>query len=140
MSPLVSNPFDVKTVSFCMPAQQHHSTVMDLVSCRSRNTRPSIANDADLRMMAPRVKKPIPEAVERTITVATTIQPSTDLMPGMMLRRDYKGRAVTELVLADGFEFEGERYKSLTAITQIVTGKHLNGFHFFGLRKKAGAQ
>jgi hypothetical protein len=110
------------------------------LSERARRRAMELANDADLRMMAPRVKKPNPEAVERTIAVETTIQPSTDLMPGMKLRREYKGRAVTVLVLADGFEFEGERYKSLTAITQVVTGKHWNGFHFFGLRKKAGAQ
>ena len=43
-------------------------------------------------------------------------------------------------VLADGFECEGEKYKSLTAVAKAVTGKHWNGFHFFGLRKNGGDQ
>lgn len=109
------------------------------LSERARQRAMELANDADLRMTAPRFKNPNPDAVERTITLATTVQPSTDLMPGMKLRRDYKGSTISVLVLADGFEFEGERYKSLTAIADKVTGKHWNGFHFFGLRKKAGA-
>jgi hypothetical protein len=43
-------------------------------------------------------------------------------------------------VLASGFEFEGERYKSLTAVAKAVTGKHWNGYHFFGLRDNGGAR
>jgi hypothetical protein len=43
-------------------------------------------------------------------------------------------------VLTEGFEFEGERYKSLTAIAEFVTGKHWNGFHFFGYRQPGGAR
>ena len=38
-------------------------------------------------------------------------------------------------VLADGFEFEGERYKSLSAVAKAVTGQHCNGFSFFKLTK-----
>ena len=41
-------------------------------------------------------------------------------------------------VLLDGFEFEGERYKSLTAAAKAITGKHWNGFHFFNLPKDGG--
>jgi hypothetical protein len=60
-------------------------------------------------------------------------------MPGTVLTRDYKGRTIRVLVLTDGFEWEGDRYKSLTAVTQAVTDKHWNGLHFFGLRKNGGA-
>ena len=41
--------------------------------------------------------------------------------------------AVRVVVLADGFEFEGERYRSLSAIAKAVTGSHINGFRFFNL-------
>jgi hypothetical protein len=37
------------------------------------------------------------------------------------------------MVMTDGFEFEGERYKSLTAVARAITGSHCNGFHFFKL-------
>jgi hypothetical protein len=97
-----------------------------------------LAKDADLRTTMPRQSQPAPDAAERTVTQPATIQPGTTLLPGTGLVRQYKGKAIRVTVLADGFEFEGERYKSLTAIAEVVTGKHWNGFHFFGLRPKGG--
>jgi hypothetical protein len=38
-------------------------------------------------------------------------------------------------VLDDGFEFEGQKYKSLSAVAKAITGAHWNGYHFFGLRR-----
>ncbi|MFO0906737.1 MAG: DUF2924 domain-containing protein, partial [Pirellulales bacterium] len=83
-----------------------------------------LANDADLRLTAPRERKPAADAEERTVSVAAAIKPSTSLLPGTVLKREYKGRTIRVTVLADGFEFEGERYKSLTAVAKAVTGKH----------------
>lgn len=40
-------------------------------------------------------------------------------------------------VLDDGFEFKGQRYKSLSAVAKVATGSHWNGFHFFGLNAEA---
>ncbi len=99
-----------------------------------------LANDADLRVTAPRHPKPVADAAERTTTLATTVRPSTELLPGTMLKRQYKGRTLHVMVLADGFEFEGQRYKSLTAVAKAVTGTHWNGFLFFGLRQGGGAR
>ena len=108
------------------------------LSERARRRAEELANDADLRMTPPRERKPSPNADERTVAVAATLQPSTELMPGTVLKREYKGRTVRVTVLADGFEHEGERYKSLTAVAKVITGKHWNGFHFFNLRKNGG--
>jgi hypothetical protein len=99
-----------------------------------------LANDADLRVTAPRQPKLAADASERTVTLATAARPGTDLLPGTMLKRQYKGRMIHVIVLPDGFEHEGERYKSLTAVTKAVTGKHWNGFHFFGLRPNGGGR
>jgi hypothetical protein len=55
--------------------------------------------------------------------------------PGTVLRREYKGRAVFVRVLPKGFEFEGEVYRSLSAVAAKVTGSHWNGFRFFGLNE-----
>ena len=60
------------------------------------------------------------------------------MLPGTLLEREYKGRTVRVTVRADGFECDGERYKSLTAVAKAITGKHWNGFHFFGLRNNGG--
>lgn len=108
------------------------------LSERARQRAMELANDSDLRMTPPRQPKMAPDAGERTETVATSIRGSTELLPGTVLKRDYKGRAVRVTALADGFEFEGERYRSLTAVAKAVTGKHWNGFHFFGLRTSGG--
>jgi len=72
--------------------------------------------------------------------VATSIRANTDLLPGTVVKREYKGQTIRVTALTDGFEYCGERYASLTAVTKAVTGKHWNGFHFFGLRKKRGQQ
>ncbi|MFO0916598.1 MAG: DUF2924 domain-containing protein [Pirellulales bacterium] len=99
-----------------------------------------LANDADLRLTPPREKKKTTDAVERTATVATRLPVGTQILPGTVLKRDYKGRTVRVTVLVNGFEYEGERYKSLTAVAEAVTGRHWNGYHFFGLRKSGGGK
>jgi hypothetical protein len=53
--------------------------------------------------------------------------------PGNWIEREYKGRTIRVLVVADGFEYEGERYRSLSAIAKAVTGSHVNGYLFFRL-------
>ena len=49
----------------------------------------------------------------------------------------YGGLSARAAGLADGFEFKGERYGSLSAIAKSVTGSHMNGYRFFGLLKEA---
>ena len=53
--------------------------------------------------------------------------------PGTVLTRPYRGKTIAVTVLEDGFEFEGRRYRSLTAIAEKITGAHWNGLNFFGL-------
>lgn len=53
---------------------------------------------------------------------------------GTQLVREWNGGRYAVLVTREGFEFEGRPYKSLTAITKIITGTHWNGPKFFGLR------
>ena len=61
-------------------------------------------------------------------------------MPGSVLRRVYQGREILVRVLAGGFEFEGQTYRSLSAIAKHITGAHWNGMLFFGLitQQKSG--
>jgi len=51
--------------------------------------------------------------------------------PGTVLIRQYRGRTIAVTVLEDGFDLEGKRYPSLTAVAQAVTGSHWNGHLFF---------
>jgi hypothetical protein len=50
-----------------------------------------------------------------------------------MLHREYKGRQIRVLIVNNGFEYEAQLYKSLTAVANPITGSHVNGFQFFRL-------
>ena len=103
------------------------------LSERARRRASELANDADLRVTAPTtMKMPIKRTKAR-------LNDQRLPMSGAEITRDYKGQTVAVKVIDGGFEYEGEFYKSLTAVAKAVTGKHWNGYHFFGLRKKAGA-
>jgi hypothetical protein len=51
---------------------------------------------------------------------------------------EWRGVTYTVLVHADGFEWNGRRYRSLTIVAREITGAHWSGPRFFGLRKRAG--
>ena len=61
------------------------------------------------------------------------------LKPGTRLVREWRGVTHTVLVHADGVEWNGRRYRSLTVIAGEITGAHWSGPRFFGLRKPASA-
>lgn len=56
---------------------------------------------------------------------------------GTRLVREWQGVEHTATVLADGYEYQGRRYKSLSAIARAVTGTQWNGPLFFGLKRVA---
>jgi hypothetical protein len=58
------------------------------------------------------------------------------LESGSVLTRRWNDRTLTVQVLgAREFLFEGKRFKSLSAIAREVTGQHLSGPLFFGLKE-----
>ncbi|MCB9854643.1 MAG: DUF2924 domain-containing protein [Phycisphaerales bacterium] len=61
--------------------------------------------------------------------------------PGCMIRRTYQGRQICVRVLEKGFEYEGQHYRSLSAVAFAVTGAKWNGNLFFGFvrQRKGGA-
>jgi hypothetical protein len=60
-------------------------------------------------------------------------------MPGTRLVRDWEGIEHSVTVRADGFEWEGRRFKSLSAAARAITGTNRNGWKFFGLAHGAGS-
>jgi len=106
------------------------------LSERARQRAEEIANDADLRVRTPRdpVKPGLMEVRERSVTgrLHQSIDPRLPL-PGTLLVREFRGRDVVVKVLDKGFEYDGRRFKSLSAIAREATGSKWNGFLFFGL-------
>lgn len=52
---------------------------------------------------------------------------------GSKLVREWNGRRYEVTTLRDGFEYEGRKFRSLSAIAKAITGTHWNGRAFFGL-------
>src|SRR5271168_5325697 len=61
------------------------------------------------------------------------------LKTGATLVRQWRGHTHTVLVREDGFEYDGQRYRSLTVIAEKITGAHWSGPRFFGVSKRARA-
>jgi len=105
------------------------------LSERALRRAEELANIADVRVTPPKVGP-----AERTARTVASVRVVTDPRlpaPGTAITRKYKGRTLTVTVLADGFEYAGERYPSLTAVAKAITGSHINGFRFFQLEGKA---
>ena len=61
------------------------------------------------------------------------------LAPGTVLLREWAERDHKVVVTAEGkFEYEGLRFKSLSAVARHITGTPWSGPLFFGLRQMAG--
>jgi hypothetical protein len=59
-------------------------------------------------------------------------------LPGTRLIREHGGVQHVVTVRADGFEYEGRPYRSLSAIARHITGTRWNGWTFFGLKGRRG--
>ena len=97
---------------------------------RARERAEELADEAEIRVTPPREKN------ESESPATFKIESGRDPRlppPGNWIERKYKGQMIRVLVVADGFEYEGERYRSLSGIAKAVTGTHTNGFHFFRL-------
>jgi hypothetical protein len=105
------------------------------LSDRARRRALEIANDADLRIRAPRTMFGRDVTLDPKLSVSRKVAGDLDSRlppPGSFLEREYNGRRVIVKVLVDGFEFEGQRFRSLSAVAREVTGTKWNGFLFFG--------
>jgi hypothetical protein len=97
------------------------------LSERARQRASQIANDADLRLLPPRGLAESHFGRWRG-RLDPRIPP-----PGTVLTREFRESTITVKILADGFEYQGRRYGSLSAIATEVTGTRWNGLAFFAL-------
>lgn len=123
-----NKPYLIKRIAWGLQAQAEGG-----VSERAKARAAELARDIDLRMTAPRAAP---------VVVANRFAQKADArlpMPGTILKRTYKGQTLEVVVRDRGFEFEGQVYRSLTAIAKKVTGAHWNGYLFFGMPKSEAA-
>jgi hypothetical protein len=110
------------------------------LSERARSRALEIADDADLRIRAP--KNLLRQAIDETRTAEARLRPGLDPrlpLPGTPLIRRYQGKDIIVHVRADGgFEWNGRIYRSLSKAVTEATGTRWNGFAFYGLGHRPG--
>jgi hypothetical protein len=60
---------------------------------------------------------------------------SVRIKPGTQMMRQWQNTTQTVTALAEGFEWNGGTYKSLSAVANAITGTNWNGFAFFGIKR-----
>ena len=112
------------------------------LSERARQRALEIADDADLRIRAP--KNFLRTAVAQMRTAEARADPGLDPrlpLPGTPLIRRYRGKDVVVHVRNDGsFECDGRISSSLSAAVTQATGTRWNGFTFYSLGHRPGVK
>lgn len=62
--------------------------------------------------------------------------PGTNLEPGTILVREYKGEIYRATVLAEGYAWDGQIFPTLSGVARAITKSNWNGYVFFGLKPK----
>ncbi|WKB54350.1 DUF2924 domain-containing protein [Eleftheria terrae] len=89
--------------------------------------------------LSPSVRRRLEAIGETGIIPRLTQREANSLLPGTLLTRIYDG--VEHRVVVRGhsdFEYQGRRYKSLSAIARSITGTQWSGPAFFGLKAARG--
>jgi hypothetical protein len=117
-----NKPYLLKRVAYRLQEKKHGG-----LTARARQRAEHLAKDAPIRRR-PELKG---ESQQRA---------RDPRLPkiGTVLRREFKGKEHTTTVLADGFDYRGKRFGSLSSIAKAITGTSWNGYGFFGLLGKRG--
>ena len=108
------------------------------LSERARKRALEIADDADLRILAPVgffAASALPD-VTKTLQRAGARRDRRLPAPGTLLTRQFENRQIVVTVLENGFEYQSRQYRSLSAIAREITGTRWNGLLFFGLSER----
>lgn len=89
-----------------------------------------------LGSLKPEVRHQLMRIGEAQSRIKQCIVREISIVPGTVLVREYGDREHRVTALADGgFEYEGRRFKSLSAAARHITGSQWSGPVFFGLVK-----
>lgn len=106
------------------------------LSERALQRAAELAQDAELRVTAPRAKRV--DDPTRTKEIALPASRSEDMAAGTVFRRVWRGQEMVVTVLPNGFDWNGTVYRSLSAVARAITGTQWNGLVFFGLKTQKG--
>ena len=98
---------------------------------RARQRAVALAEEAELRVRAPESFFHECAGMSHRATRDARLP-----APGTRLWRLYHGQDIKVEVLEQGFQYQEQVYKSLSAVARRITGTQWNGFAFFGLHRR----
>jgi hypothetical protein len=107
------------------------------LSERARRRAAEVADDADIRLRAPKSFAPALMAETAPARARPRFRDWRLPLAGTVLTRPYRGRQILVRVSEGGFEYQGRQYRSLSAIAREVTGTRWNGLAFFHLTERS---
>ncbi len=130
---VVGKDFNSRSFTTASLAWRLQATAEGGLSERAKRRIEELADDAEIRLTPPKNSKSKVSTVGSKSPDLSTGRDKRLPPPGLCIQRVYKDRVIQVIVLADGFELDGKKYKSLSAIAKSITGSQVNGFHFFQL-------
>ena len=88
--------------------------------------------DRDTRRMLDLLADEVQGISKRKLQITDPRNPVT----GTRLIREWDGVENTVTVLKDGYDWQGRKFKSLSAVAFAITGTRWNGYRFFGMRER----
>jgi hypothetical protein len=90
-----------------------------------------------LGRLKPSMQRYVIKIAEDGPAARAAVVPITQVKPGTRLLREWHGVSHEVTVLDDGVHYQGQRYRSLSQVAQVITGAKWSGPLFFGLKKQA---
>jgi len=90
--------------------------------------------------LEPAVKKKLEEIAAEAEGKKTKVRVEVNgkILSGTRFVREWNGKIYETIVRDDGFEYNGQMYRSLSAIATAITGTQWNGRKWWGLPGKKG--
>ena len=100
-----------------------------------KTTTKKTATKKTTKAKKPAAKPRQKPAADRAAPAKTTARPRDPNAPavGSTLKRSFKGTDIAVKVTADGYQFDGQTFGSLTAVARHITGYAISGPVFFKL-------
>jgi len=100
----------------------------------------SIAAKAKLDGLIASIELPTDASARTAVKTLKPVARDSGLSIGTTLEREFRGRKVLVRVVDGGFEADGVVYKSLSAAACAISGQHVSGRAWFGLKKRKAAR
>ena len=100
-----------------------------------KNTKKSVTKTKPAQPAVLRVVSPITQVETTLENLPVRLRDNRLPAPGSTLTKTYHGKTIEVKVLENGFEYEGQVFKSISRVAMTIVKRQISGYVFFGLTK-----